>query len=101
MSTATDALVSLTIAPAQVLRGFNAIEQLGDASTPWGKAFARLGSRPLVVGGDQTLELIKPRLKPVFKAHHLANAKVSYGKDCSEAGLDLMRQAVTAHQADF
>lgn len=101
MSTATDALVSLTIAPAQVLRGFNAIEQVGDASTPWGKAFARLGSRPLVVGGDQTLDLIKPRLKPVFKAHHLANAKVSYGKDCSEAALETMQQAVTAHQADF
>ncbi|MBW4418363.1 MAG: iron-containing alcohol dehydrogenase family protein [Myxacorys californica WJT36-NPBG1] len=94
MATATDALISLSIAPAQVIRGFNALEQMGDA-------IARLGSRPLVVGGDRTLDLIKPRLKPIFKAHHLVNARISYGKDCSETALQSMQQAVADHQADL
>lgn len=94
MATATDALISLSIAPAQVIRGFNALEQMGDA-------LARLGSRPLAVGGDRTLDLIKPRLKPLFKTHHLANARISYGNDCSEAALQSMQQAVVEHGADL
>jgi glycerol dehydrogenase-like iron-containing ADH family enzyme len=89
----TDSLVTLTIAPAQVVRGFGALENVGDA-------IARLGSRPLLIGGDRTLEIVKSRLKAVFKAHHLTSAKVSYGKDCSEPSLHAMCKAVTEHQAD-
>ncbi len=91
--TTTDSLVTLTIAPAQVVRGFGALESVGDA-------IARLGSRPLLIGGDRTLEIVKSRLKTVFKTHHLASAKVSYGKDCSEPSLAAMQKAVVDHQAD-
>jgi glycerol dehydrogenase-like iron-containing ADH family enzyme len=91
--TTTDSLVTLTIAPAQVVRGFGALESVGDA-------IARLGSRPLLIGGDRTLDVVRSRLKSVFKSYHLTSAKVSYGKDCSELSLATMRKAVTDHQAD-
>lgn len=94
MSTQTQSIVSLTIAPAQVVRGFGAIEQTGPL-------LARFGDRPLLVGGDHSLDVVKSRLKPVFKAHQLVAAKVSYGKDCSEAALTRMKQAVADHCADF
>lgn len=94
MSTQPQSVVSLTIAPAQVVRGFSAIEQMGSA-------IARFGTRPLLVGGDQSLEVVKARLKPVFKANHQVSSKASYGKDCSEAALASLKQAVSEHQADF
>jgi glycerol dehydrogenase len=92
--TLTDSLVSLTIAPAQVVRGFGALEQMGDA-------IARLGSRPLLVGGDRALAIVKSRLKPMLKANQLSSAKISYGQDCSEVALAAMQQAVADHQADL
>jgi glycerol dehydrogenase-like iron-containing ADH family enzyme len=94
MSTQTHSLVSLTIAPAQVVRGFGAIEQMGGA-------MARFGDRPLLVSGDQSLEVIKSRLKSVFKAHQLVAEKASYSRDCSEATLERLKQAVEKHRANF
>lgn len=87
-------IVSLSIAPAQVVRGSDAITQVGDQ-------IARFGDRPLLVGGDQSLDLVKSRLKPVFKAHSLHAAKATYGKDCSEITLANLKKAVADHQADF
>lgn len=83
---------SLTVAPARVVRGSEALEQAGEA-------IAHLGSRPLVVGGDRTLSVTKPRLQLVLE--QLQFDMASYGSDCSEAGLASLRQAVTAHQADL
>lgn len=94
MSTQTQSIVSLTIAPAQVVRGFGAIEQTGSL-------LARFGDRPLLVGGDHSLDVVKSRLKPILKAHQLTAAKISYGKDCSEAALTRMKQTVADHGADF
>ena len=82
------------IAPAQVVRGFGAIEQVGDA-------IARFGSRPLIVGGARSLDGVKSRLKSVFKSHSLTAAKAFYGEDCSETTLANLKQAVADHQADF
>jgi glycerol dehydrogenase len=83
---------SLTVAPAQVMRGSQALEQAGEV-------ISRLGSRPLVVGGDHTLVIAQPRLQSVLE--QLQVAQSDYGPDCSEAGLASLRQAVTAHQADL
>jgi glycerol dehydrogenase len=58
MNQAPTSLLSLSVAPAQVLRGNQALEQSGDA-------IARLGKRPLVVGGDRTLAALTSKLKPV------------------------------------
>lgn len=87
-------LVSLAVAPAKVLRGESAIAQAGEA-------IARLGSRPLVVGGDRTLAVTQPQLQNVLEQQHLQVAQSDYGLDCSEAALATLREAVTAHQADL
>lgn len=87
-------IVSLSIAPAQVVRGFHAIEQVGDL-------IARLGSRPLLIGGDRSLDVVKSRFKSVFKSHSLSAEKASYGKDCSETTLANLKAAVADHQADL
>ena len=94
MVTQTDSLISLSIAPAQVIRGTGALEQVGDA-------IARLGSRPLLVGGNHTLKVIQPRLEPVLMAQNCTIAQASYGADCSESALVSLKQAVAAHQADL
>lgn len=82
------------MAPAQVVRGADALAQSGEA-------IARLGVRPLVVGGDRTLALTRAALQPIAAQQHLTLAEVSYGADCSEASLARMRQAVADHAADF
>ncbi|MFB8787953.1 MAG: iron-containing alcohol dehydrogenase family protein [Potamolinea sp.] len=92
-STATS-LLSLSVAPAQVLRGFQAIEQSSEA-------IARLGKRPLVVGGDRTLATLTPKLQPVLEQQQLSYSLASYSPDCSEASLTLLREAVASHQADL
>lgn len=84
-------LPTLAIAPAQVVRGAGVVATLGEV-------IARLGQRPLIVGGDRTLTAVDPFLTPALQA--LAAAQASYGADCSEASLAALRQAVTTHQAD-
>ncbi|MBF2077131.1 MAG: iron-containing alcohol dehydrogenase family protein [Synechococcales cyanobacterium T60_A2020_003] len=87
------ALPSLAIAPAQVLRGAGMLGQAGGA-------IAALGTRPLVVGGDRTLDVIRPVLAESLDAYGGAIAEASYGADCSEAALATLRAAVEQHQAD-
>ncbi len=83
----------LTIAPAQVLRGRELLVQSGSA-------IARLGRRPLVIGGNQTLATVKPQLQPALEREQLSVAWMSYSPDCSEATLSNLHQAVVQHQAD-
>lgn len=92
-STATS-LLSLSVAPAQVLRGFQAWEESSEA-------IARLGKRPLVVGGDRTLATLTPKLQFVLEQQQLSYCLASYSPDCSEASLTLLREAVASHQADL
>lgn len=92
-ATAT-AILSLTIAPACVLRGQNALAQAGDA-------IARLGKRPLIVGGSNSLATAKSFLQPILQQQQLKSAETTYGNDCSERGLERLRQAATTHEADF
>lgn len=90
----TSSILSLTVAPARVIRSSQALTQAGEA-------IAYLGSRPLVVGGDRTLAVTQPRLQPVLEQQQLQVAYASYGSDCSEASLATLLRAVTAHQADL
>jgi glycerol dehydrogenase-like iron-containing ADH family enzyme len=85
---------TLAIAPAQVMRG---VQILQDA----GPILARYGQRPLIVGGDRSLEIIRPRLLSVMEQQGLVSAEISYGQDCSEQSLGRMRQAAATHTADF
>ena len=91
--TQTSSILSLNIAPAQVLRGTHAIAQAGEA-------IAKLGKRPLLVGGDRSLSVAQTTLEPTLKQHHLKLASASYAPDCSEASLGKLRDKVKAHQAD-
>ncbi|MCC3425816.1 MAG: iron-containing alcohol dehydrogenase family protein [Microcoleus sp. PH2017_29_MFU_D_A] len=94
------AIYSLTIAPACVLRGQNALSQAGNA-------IARFGKRPLIVGGSNSLAAAQPYLQPILEgrasqgASPLQSAQTAYGKDCSETSLETLRAAVQTHKADF
>jgi glycerol dehydrogenase len=83
----------LAVAPAQVMRGAGILAQAG-------AAIARLGKRPLVVGGDRTLEVVHA-LYPALEAVGGAIAQASYGADCSESGLKTLVEAVAQHGADL
>ncbi len=85
------AFIPLLVAPAQVLR-----EPLKNAA----EAIARLGKRPLVVGGKQTLSVAKSFLESAIKQQQLIAAQASYLPDCSEASLSSLTEAVGQHQAD-
>ncbi len=87
-------LIPLAIAPTQVLRGERCLRESGTA-------IALLGNRPLVVGGDRTLQLIQPHLQPIFSQHQLVALEASYLPDCAESSLTKLKEAVTQHQADF
>ncbi|MBD2128450.1 iron-containing alcohol dehydrogenase family protein [Microcoleus sp. ZQ-A2] len=94
MNQSPTSLLSLSVAPAQVLRGNQALEQSGDA-------IARLGKRPLVVGGDSTLASLTSKLKPVLEQQQLSYSSASYTPDCSEASLSALKEAAASHQADL
>lgn len=109
----------LNIAPAQVIRGNNVLASSGPV-------FARLGKRPLLVGGDRALTVAMPFLSEALStiavksvgtepddiadAHtgaHTTAANTAVTKSllpvaaCSEATLAALHQAVSQHEADF
>lgn len=90
----TTKLNSLFVSPTQVIQGEGIISQAG-------KGISRLGKRPLLVGGKQTLELISAHLKPIFKQFKLIAAFDSYAPDCSETSLKNLTEATQNHQADL
>jgi glycerol dehydrogenase len=65
-----------------------------------GEAIARLGCRPLVVGGDRTLAVAQKHLHPVLEQQQLTYTQAAYSPDCSEASLTALREAAASHQAD-
>lgn len=66
-----------------------------------GEAIARLGARPLVVGGDRTLAMTQLQWRPVLEQQQLQVGMAFYSPDCSETSLESLRQAVNTHQADL
>lgn len=87
-------VLSLAVAPARVLRGSQVLPQSGEE-------IAALGNRPLVVGGDRTLAVTLPVLKPVLEQQQLQIETADYGSDSSEASLAALKKVVAAHQADL
>ncbi|BAY88673.1 MULTISPECIES: iron-containing alcohol dehydrogenase family protein [unclassified Tolypothrix] len=95
LSTQTpSSLLTLAIAPAKVIRG-SSILQTASAE------IARLGSRPLIVAGKQTLAITKESLQPILEQQKLDIAAADYGADCCEASLQSLRKAAKAHKADL
>ena len=81
----------LNIAPAQVVRGNTVLATSG-------RLFARLGQRPLMIGGDRTLKKSLPFFKSALDS--LDTATATYQKDCSEPALATLHKAAEKHQAD-
>ncbi|MFQ4143136.1 iron-containing alcohol dehydrogenase family protein [Chlorogloeopsis sp. ULAP02] len=86
-------LLPLTVAPAKVIRGSQILTQVSDA-------IARLGNRPLIVGGDRTLKVTQSYLQPVLERQQLQSAQASYTPNCSEASLKALQKAAKEHKAD-
>lgn len=84
-------LSTLMVAPAQVVRGSGILSESGPI-------IARLGQRPLLVGGDRTLRTAAPFLAEMLSGLSVASA--SYQTDCCETALGQLRQAGTEHEAD-
>ncbi len=83
----------LAIAPARVLRGENCLANSG-------QEIANLGVRPLIVGGNQTSEIIKSVLTLLAK-HNLASQTANYSPDCAESSLARLKQYLKEHRADL
>lgn len=94
MNLASTSLLSLSVAPARVLRGFQVLERAGEA-------IAHLGKRPLVVGGIHTLAATNSQLQQVLAQQQLSYVQKSYNPDCSEASLASLREDAAQHQADL
>jgi glycerol dehydrogenase-like iron-containing ADH family enzyme len=86
-------LLTLTIAPAKVIRGAGVL-----SSTV--AEIAKLGTRPLIVAGNRTLGICQESLQEIFQAQELQTTAISYGADCCEVSLKTLRQAAKEHQAD-
>ena len=82
----------LSIAPTQVLRG-----SLASSAN----AIAAFGKRPLVIGGKQTLAVVKSPLERFFQSQELTVEEECYTPDCSENSLAKLQTTVQQHQADF
>lgn len=94
LSTQTSSsLVTLTVAPAKVVRGASVLHSAaGD--------IAHLGTRPLIVAGHRTLSISQESLQPIFAASQLQTAATSYGADCCEDSLKALRKTAKEHKAD-
>ena len=86
--------IPLVISPGKVLRGDDILSESG-------LEIARLGDRPLVVGGDNSLARIESHLQPIFKQHKLIAELASYLPDCAESSLAKLKETAQAHKADF
>lgn len=84
-------LSTLMVAPAQVVRGAGIVSE---CAAP----IARLGQRPLLIGGERTLQVAKPFLLDALST--LSVARASYQTDCCETALAQLRQVVDVHRAD-
>jgi glycerol dehydrogenase-like iron-containing ADH family enzyme len=94
LSTQTSSSLSfLAVAPAKVLRGRQILATAVDD-------IARLGKRPLIISGKQTLTAVSDFLKPVLNASELECSCVSYSPDCSEASLLSLQKEVKKHSCD-
>jgi glycerol dehydrogenase-like iron-containing ADH family enzyme len=90
MTAVMDGLVTLAIAPARVVKGAGILAQMG-------REIARLGVRPLLIGGSHTLAVVQPQLAQL----ELTLAAADYGANCSEAANRSLKQAAADHQADL
>lgn len=91
---ASSSFFSLCVSPGKVIRGAGILSTVA-------VEVANLGTRPLIVAGNHTLNLSKEHLKPLFQSQQLHSILVSYGADCCEVSLKALRKAAKEHRADI
>ncbi|WP_230841368.1 iron-containing alcohol dehydrogenase family protein [Gloeobacter morelensis] len=77
-------------APQQVRRGRGTVEILGE----WTR---RLGNRPLVIGGQNTLARWRPMLEKLLQGAKLEATFANYGIDCTENNLGRLVDEACGH----
>ncbi len=87
----SNSLLTLSVAPAKVIRGF----QIGDRAVD---AISRLGNRPIIIGGDRTLSIAENYLQLLSE---LDSESAAYTPDCSENSLEILRNKAQIHDADL
>jgi glycerol dehydrogenase-like iron-containing ADH family enzyme len=92
MTNTHSAAISLMVAPARVVRGRQAINEAIEY-------IIALGQRPLLVGGERSLEL--EQLHSLLEHPELEIDLANYAPDCCEPSLARLQQAVATHQADL
>jgi glycerol dehydrogenase-like iron-containing ADH family enzyme len=90
----TSQIIPLLVAPAKILRGEGCLRNSGEA-------IAALGKRPLVLGGDRTLGLVREQLQDIFEKHKLDAIEGVYHPDCSESSLANLKAIVEENQIDL
>ncbi len=80
------------VAPAEVMRGSGILASVGSK-------LARLGQRPLLVGGDRGLAAALPLLQPALV--NCSSQPAPAIQHCSEATLAQLQEQVATHQADY
>ena len=93
VTSTTSTSIPLMISPRKVLRGDKIIARSG-------VEIARLGTRPLIIGGDRSVKRIDSYLQPAIQEQNLIVKQASYLPDCAESSLARLREAVQQHQAD-
>ncbi len=81
------------ISPGKVIRGAGVLSTVA-------AEVANLGTRPLIVAGNQTINISQKSLQPLFQSPEIDPICVSYGADCCEASLKALGQQAREHQAD-
>jgi glycerol dehydrogenase-like iron-containing ADH family enzyme len=93
VTAAPTAPMQILVAPTQVFKGENALLQSGEAIARW-------GSRPLVVGGKQTLKTVATAFKSLAKQHDFVLETATYSPDCAESSLKVLTKTFKAHEGD-
>ncbi len=85
--------IVLAIAPAQVFRGAQLLQQAG-------LIIARLGTRPLIVGGVRSLDAVRSTLLSALEQQSLVSSEISCKNACTDKSLKRLKQEASAHKAD-
>lgn len=81
------------ISPGKVIRGAGVLSTVA-------VEVANLGTRPLIIAGNQTINISQKSLQPLFQSPEIDPICVSYGADCCEASLKALGTQAREHQAD-
>ncbi len=81
------------ISPGKVIRGAGVLLTVGGE-------VANLGTRPLIIAGNQTINMSQRSLQQLFQSPEIDPICVSYGADCCEASLKALGKQAREHQAD-